>query len=81
MGRKGWLIFALCQILGAWIPTFTNIHSNVAPLFASLLLVPGVAVWFVFESNGWWNLLLAVPINALVWHWIVRRFKNSRELI
>ncbi len=44
-----WAVFAIWQALGVWIPRFTNIHSNIWPLFAGLMLVPGIAIPFVFD--------------------------------
>jgi len=77
MGKKGWVIFAIIQILGTWIPTYTNVHSNIAPLFAGLLLLPGIAVWFLFPHSDWWPVMIAIPINALVWNLIVKGFKKD----
>jgi len=79
MGRKGWLLFALLQVLGAWIPTYTNIHMNIAPVFAGLLLLPGILVWFAFPDLGWWSLFIALPVNALTWHFIVKRCKKDSD--
>jgi hypothetical protein len=63
-----WSVFASCQTLGIAIPAFTNIHSNIWPLFGCLLLVPGIAIPFMLDFLPLWvGLAIAVALNALVW--------------
>jgi hypothetical protein len=77
MSKRGWVIFVIVQVLGAWIPTCTNIHSNIAPLFAGLLLLPGILVWFLFPHSSIWPVAVAIPINAIVWYFIVKAFRSG----
>jgi hypothetical protein len=36
--------FAACQLLGVFLPRLTNIHSEIWPAFALLLLMPGIVL-------------------------------------
>jgi hypothetical protein len=76
--NKGILaVFTVSQILGVVIPTFTNIHSNPLPLFAALLLAPGIAVAFLFPSLSWpLTATISIVINATVWAFCWSQWKR-----
>ncbi len=73
----GWIIFAVVQAFGVLIPRFTNIHSNIWPAFALLLLVPGVALVAVLGLT--WGIVFAIPVNATLWWFAINRLESTRR--
>ncbi len=71
----GWVLFAIVQALGVLIPRFTNIHSNIWPVFALLLLVPGIALVAVLGLT--WGTVFAIPVNAMVWYFAINRLARK----
>jgi len=61
-----WLLFVLLQALGVLIPRLTNIHANIWPAFALLLLVPGILLAAVLGLT--WGVVFSIPVNAVVWY-------------
>jgi hypothetical protein len=78
MKWKYWSVFAVFQFLGVFIPSFANLHSNVWPLFAGLLLVPGVAILFLFHLPTYYRLAIAVLLNAVFWYLGFKYWQESR---
>jgi hypothetical protein len=88
MRWKLWVIFDVVQCAGFMLPSFANVHSNIAPLFLGwLLLFPGSFIVIFLQQlldklPGWEGYLDAgVPIvcvNALVWY-LVTKF-NQPEI-
>ena len=65
-----WAAFAACQIVGAILPLFGNVHMNIAPIFiGAVLLLPGDLIDQLFpripDTPG---LILAMLINLGVWY-------------
>jgi len=83
MNRKykiGLALFIACQVLGFYIPSFANVHQSLAPWLAALLLVPGLAVAFLFPHASILSLaFLIVTINAVVWFFAVRSWPSHGE--
>ncbi len=71
MGRSRaivlWFLFVVVQILGVSVPRLANIHSNIIPVFAFLLLVPGIAIVTLFGLTTW-TIGVAILINAILWY-------------
>ena len=88
MRWKLWVIFGGVQCAGFMLPSFANVHSNIAPLFMGcLLLFPGSLIVIFLQQlldklAGWEGYLVAgVPIvcaNTLVWY-LVTKF-NQPEI-
>lgn len=66
--------FAISQFVGTVVPVFTNIHSNIWPFFALLLLIPGIVVpAILFPSLPYFGTAaVAVTVNAVVWYLSLR---------
>jgi hypothetical protein len=78
--KIGLALFVACQLAGTVIPNFANVHSNPFPLIALLLLIPGVAMaFFLPHASDTTLVLVAIPINALVWFFAVRAWPSRGE--
>jgi hypothetical protein len=69
--RDYWLLFIACQGVGAVLPSFGNVHVNIAPiLLGGLLLFPGDLIELALPANVSPSLeiISAVLINAVVWY-------------
>lgn len=71
-----WVLFAIIQACGVVIPQFTNFHSNIWPLFAVLLLVPGIALVAVLGFS--WGTAFAIPVNAAAWYFAMKSLHRTR---
>jgi hypothetical protein len=76
---KLWLMFLMIQTFEVTIPTFTNIHSNIWPVFGLLLLVPGIILMPIFDLAVVWGIALAVPVNAAIWYFSMRSLSDQAE--
>jgi hypothetical protein len=59
-------------MVGAIVPLLANVHSNPYPLFAGLLLIPGIFVTAVLPLTGWVALPIVVLVNAGAWYFYFR---------
>ncbi len=63
--RAYWLLFVAVQTVGAILPKFANVHSNIVPLIAGLvLLFPGDLLASIF--SGKMNPLIFYPAVLLI---------------
>ena len=74
-----WIAICFCQILGVVVPTYGTIHGSVAPLFAYLLLAPGILVWLFLNLPYRFALGVAIPINLLFWHFLLKYWTRARS--
>ena len=72
MGAAFCVMFGVCQITGAILPQFANIHSNAAPLLLGiLLLLPGSIFAAGFGNmDSWLQTILLFAINFVTWYLI-----------
>ena len=73
-GVKYWIVFGTVQVVGAVLPWFGNVHSNIMPvLLSALLLIPGsiVASHPAFERlHVAAQFAFVFSLNLLVWYLI-----------
>ena len=91
--KKGyWFTFLACQTIGCVLPIFANVHSNVAPLVAGILLTlpgSGLLIALVPSEGGppvWTDYAILVLVNFLVWYlgwkilsWLRRTAETRRS--
>ena len=79
MNKKYWIIFGACQTLGATLPWFANVHTNIMPLVLGFfLLMPGSLVGFVSSQMTLPLVIaLAVPISFAVWYLAEKRLTGQ----
>jgi hypothetical protein len=71
--------FVVFHVVGMVVPMLWNVHSNAWPLFAYLLLIPGIAVAFLVPHTSTVTLaLVSISINAVVWY-LAAKWRASRN--
>jgi hypothetical protein len=80
MKWKYWCVFAVCQLLGIFIPlSFWNIHTNSWPLFAGVLLTPGIEILLLrLQMPTYYGAALTVLLNAGFWYLGFKSWQQSR---
>jgi hypothetical protein len=74
-----WLVFVACEVVGVMVPSFANIHHNIAPLFAGLLLAPGLILLLIFNSFRPELVAIAIVINGACWYAVSRWSENPKK--
>jgi len=79
MTTKYWALFGVVQAVGIMLMAVSNIHTNILPLIVGyLLLGPGIFISSRLNLVGSaQSIIVAVALNALVWHFIVRQKRKK----
>ena len=80
MTARHWALFGVVQVAAIALVAVSNIHTNVLPfIFGYLLLAPGIFISSKLDLGRLaQSLLIAVLINALFWHFVVKKWGKKR---